>query len=135
QSMQSLSAFNGENSAGTWTLRIKDNWNQDGGSLQSWSLNICSAVEALSVNDNQITGFAIYPNPNNGNFNVRFTSNSSDAITINVHDIRGRQIFSRLYQNSGIFNENLQLENVSSGIYMVTVQSGAFKEVKKIVIQ
>ncbi|MFO7682476.1 MAG: proprotein convertase P-domain-containing protein, partial [Chloroflexota bacterium] len=37
-----LSAFNGQNSAGTWTLRIDDNANLDGGSLNGWGLEICT---------------------------------------------------------------------------------------------
>ncbi len=37
-----LSAFDGQNSTGTWTLRIDDNANLDGGSLNGWSLEICA---------------------------------------------------------------------------------------------
>lgn len=37
-----LSAFDGQNSGGTWTLTVNDNANQDGGSLNGWSLEICS---------------------------------------------------------------------------------------------
>ena len=36
-----LSAFDGQDSAGNWTLRINDIYNNDGGSLDSWSLEIC----------------------------------------------------------------------------------------------
>jgi len=36
-----LSAFDGQNSTGTWTLSVDDNANLDGGSLDSWSLEIC----------------------------------------------------------------------------------------------
>ena len=32
-------------------------------------------------------------------------------------------------------NENLQLSNVQSGVYLVTVQDGSRKEVKKIVVE
>ena len=39
---ESLSAFNGQSSTGTWTLTISDAFNQDGGSLNSWSLNVCT---------------------------------------------------------------------------------------------
>jgi subtilisin-like proprotein convertase family protein len=38
-----LSAFDGQNSSGTWTLRIDDNANLDGGSLNGWGLQICTA--------------------------------------------------------------------------------------------
>ncbi len=37
-----LSAFDGQNSTGTWTLRIDDNANLDGGSLNGWGLQICT---------------------------------------------------------------------------------------------
>ncbi len=37
-----LSVFNGQNSAGTWTLRVKDNATQDGGNLTGWGLNFNS---------------------------------------------------------------------------------------------
>jgi subtilisin-like proprotein convertase family protein len=37
-----LSAFNGQDSTGTWTLRIDDNYNADGGSLNGWSLEVCA---------------------------------------------------------------------------------------------
>ena len=49
--------------------------------------------------------------------------------------MRGREIFNKSYNSNGLFNESLQLENVQSGIYLVTVQDGSRKEVKKIVIQ
>jgi subtilisin-like proprotein convertase family protein len=39
---QPLSAFNGQSSQGNWTLRVSDSFNADGGSLNTWSLNICS---------------------------------------------------------------------------------------------
>jgi subtilisin-like proprotein convertase family protein len=41
QPVGNLSDFNGQNSAGTWTLTITDNQNMQGGSLTSWSLEIC----------------------------------------------------------------------------------------------
>jgi hypothetical protein len=34
-----------------------------------------------------------------------------------------------------LFNETLQLENIQSGVYLLTVQDGARKEVKKIVVK
>ncbi len=38
-----LANFNGEDQAGVWTLTISDAFNQDGGSLDGWSLEICTA--------------------------------------------------------------------------------------------
>ena len=77
----------------------------------------------------------VYPNPNNGDFNVKFSSNSNEEIKIGVHDMRGREIFNRSYANTGLIDQNLQLDDVQAGVYLVTVQDGNRKEVKKIVVE
>lgn len=41
QPRQAFSAFNGENPVGIWTLTVEDLEPGDGGSIDSWSLNIC----------------------------------------------------------------------------------------------
>lgn len=135
--LNSLDFFNGINSAGNWRLAVADVTVANSGTLNSFALNICSSTTTvvLSNEDFSLTNFSIYPNPNNGNFTVQFDSKSSNEIKIGVHDLRGRQIFSKSYQNSGVFNQNLELNNVQSGVYLVTVQDGDRKEVKKIVIQ
>lgn len=135
--VNSLDFFNGMNSAGNWRLAIADLTIPNNGTLNSFSLNICSSTTTvvLSNEDFSLANFAIYPNPNNGNFTVQFDSKSSNEIKIGVHDLRGREIFNKSYQNSGVFNQNLQLSNVQAGVYLVTVQDGDRKEVKKIVIQ
>lgn len=130
-----LSAFNNKAANGTYTLLLRDMYNGDTGALNSWSIEVCSQTVTLSSPSFGLAGFKIYPNPNNGNFNVQFDSNSGNDITINVNDIRGRQIFAKSYQNTGLFNQNLELNTVQSGVYMVTVQDGDKKETKKIVIQ
>ena len=131
---QALSAFNGLSAAGTWTLRILDSYNGDGGTLNSWSLNVCT-LSALGVKDNDFQNFVLYPNPSNGNFNIQFNSASNSAIKIGVYDMRGRQVFSKSYQNNGFFNENLQLGSLQAGVYLVNVLDGDSKIVKRIVLE
>lgn len=80
--------------------------------------------------DNSI---AIYPNPNNGIFNIQFTSQSNNEIKINIHDIRGREVYSKAYTNNGFFNEAIQLNQAQAGIYIVTIQDGDNKVMKKII--
>jgi hypothetical protein len=89
----------------------------------------------LSFVQNQFQNFALYPNPNKGNFTVQFNSNSTNDVSILVHDISGRSIFEKKYTNTGLFSQNLQLDNVQSGVYLVTVQDGDTKVVKRIIIQ
>ncbi|HEX8462360.1 MAG TPA: zinc-dependent metalloprotease family protein [Segetibacter sp.] len=54
---QALSNFNNQNSQGTWTLKVYDAWETDGGSLNGWGLRICTyAATALPVNWLTFTG-------------------------------------------------------------------------------
>lgn len=130
-----LSIFNGLNPNGNWLVAIRDVGTNDSGNVVSYTLTICSQTASLSSDSFGLENFTLYPNPNNGNFTIQFNSNSGNEIKINVHDIRGREIYSKSYTNDGLFNENLQLSNAQSGIYLVTVQDGSRKEVKKIVIE
>lgn len=132
---QALSIYNGTNPNGNWLIGVRDLGSGDVGMVNSYTLTICSQQAVLSTESFGIDDFVLYPNPNNGNFNIKFSSNNRGEISINVHDIRGRRVFDRMYQNTGVFNESLQLNNVHSGVYLVTVQDGDRKEVKKIVIQ
>ncbi|MFL5331189.1 MAG: beta strand repeat-containing protein [Gemmataceae bacterium] len=47
----SLSSFNGAATNGTWTLTIQDTANQDGGALNSWSIDITAAGEPATTTD------------------------------------------------------------------------------------
>lgn len=135
--VQALSQLNGISSEGTWTLRVRDGANQDGGQINSWSLNICSPqAPTLSVNENSLSDFAIYPNPNSGNFNIKFTSQStSEKVQIAVYDLSGRVIFDKEYNHNAVFNQNIQLNNVQSGVYLARITDGNTKEVKRIIVK
>ncbi|MCG2612170.1 M12 family metallo-peptidase [Flavobacterium sp. SM15] len=132
--LTSLTGVDGMNSAGQWLLAAKST--VAGNTISSITLNLCRTETTITLNSESfgLQNFSIYPNPNNGNFTVQFDSQSSNTIKVGVHDLRGRLVFEKDYQNTGAFNQNLQLNNVQSGIYMVTVQDGDKKEVKKIVI-
>jgi hypothetical protein len=55
-------------------------------------------------------------------------------VTVFVHDIRGRKVFENKYTNTGLFYQNIQLTNAAAGVYMVTVQDGSKRMVKKVVV-
>lgn len=71
QPIDALSGINGESSMGTWELEMSDAFAQDGGALETWSLEICfsaSAGAAPSLINNTLTvapnGFSTIPNSN-----------------------------------------------------------------------
>ncbi len=132
----SLASLNGKPSSGTWTLNATDWYVGDTGSIQNWSIEVCTTSYALANADFEFDNLSLYPNPNKGNFTVQFNSASNDDVNITVHDIRGRVIFDNQYtNNSGLFSQNIQLENAQSGVYLVSIENGQRKEVKKIVVE
>ncbi|WP_035694919.1 zinc-dependent metalloprotease [Flavobacterium soli] len=88
----------------------------------------------LSSEDFSLENFKLYPNPNTGNFNIEFNSTSSNDVKIAIYDIQGRQIFDRSYPNTGMFSQNLDLNNVQSGVYLVNIFDGNQRETRKIII-
>lgn len=131
-----LASYNGANPTGNWQVGFWDKVSGDSGTINSFSIEVCSqTIALLSNNDLTFDNFSLYPNPNKGSFNVKFNSSTNNPIKVSVFDIRGREIFDKGFQNNGLFEENVQLSNVQSGIYLVTIQDGDKKIVKKITIQ
>ena len=77
---------------------------------------------------------SIYPNPNKGSFTVALNSGIVEDISIDVYDIRGRQVYGNIYNGSDRFNQTIDLD-VQSGIYLVKVSNGNFSETKRIIIE
>ena len=129
-----LGAFNGQNSQGTWTLGIRDAVTGAFGTLNSATITICDQTFTLGVPDFENGDFAIYPNPNKGSFTVQFESKSYAAIKVSVHDILGQKVYEKTFDSTPHFNQNIQLQNVSAGVYLVTVIDGNQRTVKKMIV-
>ena len=100
--------------------------------VEDYTVNV---MPLLSVDEfGSLGGFSIYPNPNNGSFNVKLNSASNNDIKISVFDIRGREVFNNIYKASTVFNETIRLDKVQSGIYMLQVSDGLNKQTKKVII-
>lgn len=130
---QTLAAFNGKPTQGTWTLTVQDFFGNDTGDLLSWGLNFgCTLSDETFA---ETRDFSVYPNPNSGSFTVSYTAATGGDVDILVHDMRGRQIFEKTYQGEGMFMQNINLDRVQAGIYLVTVKQGDARMVKRIVVE
>jgi subtilisin-like proprotein convertase family protein len=130
-----LGSLNGFNQFGNWQFGFRDAVAGNAGSINSIALEICSQSLILANDSFEFEDFALYPNPNDSNFTLQFNSNSSSKIGIIVNDISGRLIFNKSYNNTGLFNENIKLDNAEAGIYLVTITDGDKKMAKRIVVQ
>ncbi|MBW3520146.1 reprolysin-like metallopeptidase [Flavobacterium sp. NKUCC04_CG] len=80
-----------------------------------------------------LSEFSLYPNPTNGVFNIKYQPKTLDKITISVHDLAGRMISHKTYNNNGDFNQEIDLTQAQTGVYLVSVQDGQNKQVKRII--
>jgi hypothetical protein len=74
--------------------------------------------------------FIVYPNPNNGNANIRFENANSGKIV--VSDISGKITF----QSEFIEQVEVKLENLNSGVYLVKFTNEfGFEKSKKLIVK
>lgn len=127
---------------GATTMRVTTKYKPEGfptscenghdAEVEDYSINV---LNPLSVDEEELNSFAIFPNPNNGEFNVAFNSTSNSKINITVYDIRGRKVFNNTYASSASFNKTINLGNVQSGMYILNITEGNKKVIKKIIVQ
>ncbi|APY08248.1 hypothetical protein BWZ20_08020 [Winogradskyella sp. J14-2] len=131
-----LSTLYGQMSAGVWTLSVDDDFGfADGGQITDFTLELCTQ-QTLSIIDAEIRDntFSIYPNPNTGEFSVAIRNPISDKISINLYDINGRSIYSKIFSSFYDFKASIALKNVQSGVYLIEVIDGANRTTKKLIV-
>lgn len=123
--LEELSGFNRENAQGNWILKVVDDTEEDVGFLEAWSLEICSSEEVLDVNNYVFENFSVFPNPSSGEFKIKFQSEETGDVDVIIYDLLGRRIAQRTYKNqSNNFDERMNLELVSEGLYILSVKRG-----------
>lgn len=92
-------------------------------------------IVALGLGEINSTGFSVYPNPGDGNFSVRITSDLPELL-LTVCDMQGRIIFREAEQNvrTGTVT-TLSLSGLADGIYFLQLQNGNDTRVEKLVIR
>jgi subtilisin-like proprotein convertase family protein len=126
-----LSALNSLPADGVWTLHVNDPYNGDGGTIDVFRLDLCYVVPAaLSTPNNLFANVTVYPNPSKGIINITLPETTEKSI-VSLNDIQGRAIVSK--ETSGT-TEVLNIENLQDGVYLLTIENGLNKVVKKIVL-
>ncbi|MCF1190404.1 M12 family metallo-peptidase [Mangrovimonas sp. AS39] len=134
-----LSTADGEDSEGDWIFFITD-VNVGDGNTSTWNsatITVCqSTIEpVLSVENFEIANaLQVYPNPNNGQFTIKFKSNTSQDIDVMVFDLRGRAVFNQQIDNTGNIEQTIDLGKVQSGMYLLNITDGPQKVTKKIIV-
>ena len=90
--------------------------------------------DVISLLSESFEAFSVFPNPNKGGFSIKFQTASNNDVMITVYDIRGREIYGNSFKSSRNFNQTINLDNVQSGIYLMTVSNSKYQMMKRILI-
>lgn len=95
----------------------------------------CKEGEMVDVEN----AFNIYPNPNDGTFNIEAnvtTQNfaSQELTTIEIYNNFGQVIYSKQVNSElGIIRESISIDDQPSGIYVVAISNENFIQLNKFV--
>lgn len=76
-----------------------------------------------NFNQSLNTVIQIYPNPNNGNFELRLNAGRRALGEILVLDLTGRKVFAQPVDVSGVYSTTIQLSNLPKGMYALQLRT------------
>ena len=82
-------------------------------------------VDVISgIIESEIEGdITLYPNPNNGEFQLRLDNVENGVYNISVKNIVGQVVYQNVANVSGSYNENVKLPSMLSGIYFMEISN------------
>ncbi|MDD2346197.1 MAG: T9SS type A sorting domain-containing protein, partial [Bacteroidales bacterium] len=86
-----------------------------------------------SIDENEMTSIGVYPNPNNGMFNINF-NNINGKVVYQIYDTKGSVIAAKNIYTDGNTIEEVSL-NLIPGVYFVKVVTTNQSYVEKLVIE
>jgi len=133
--------FNGDPIAGattqTWVAQ-QTGWYWDVVTLLGCSSAASNHIYIVKVGvqpSPPVTNIVLYPNPNEGEFTLMFTSAKEENYDIRVFNNLGVQIFEmRNIDVMGTTHQNIDLRPAPNGVYSVIISNDLRSVVKKIVI-
>lgn len=126
------------NAANTaWEMNSDSTWSQYS-DADSWGISLthalfpqlCDDPAATEIEDVEDINTVIYPNPTSGNVTVRLENSEIETAEIKVYDLNGKLL--QVEQQKGSNEVTLNLSPLTSGMYIISVQTGNQNFTKKI---
>ena len=94
--------------------------------------------EGMAVEEqvNPMNNVSVYPNPVSDNLYINVNASQASRMNIAVYNITGQKVMETSTNiNAGVSNPSINVSNLSSGIYFVTVSANGFEETMKFVVK
>jgi len=98
-------------------------------------MDVTGAV-GLAAGNSQASSFTVFPNPNKGEFSVKFTSAEKNTYSLEITNLLGEVIYKEnLQEQNGQYSKQLDIGKYGAGLYFVTLKNGKHSACKKVVVQ
>ncbi len=89
----------------------------------------------VGINSTSTKDFSVFPNPANGQINVRYTLEASEIVCLELRDITGRLMTDQNLGNKtqGLQHEIISIEEIPAGIYMLSLKYAIHTHTTRIV--
>jgi hypothetical protein len=79
---------------------------------------------AMSMGSGSTLDARVYPNPNNGQFNVEVDLKTDESASVRVLDASGKEVYQRSVKGINTHNLKVDLKKPAAGVYVVVVEQG-----------
>jgi len=89
--------------------------------------------KSLGIKDSFSTSvtFNIYPNPTTDILNIQSKENLPENTSLRIYDVVGKQVFSKLAENSNM--NQINLSHLNSGIYILQIKGNDIDQTFKFI--
>ena len=123
-------------------LDISDTYpNSNGGVLTENYFYACMIrPEGMGINEqeaiNPMTSTRVYPNPASDVLNIEVNASQASEMSISVYNIMGQNVMNQnVNVTTGMNTRNINISELNSGIYFVTVKANGFENTMKFIVK
>jgi hypothetical protein len=138
---QPLAIYNNQSPAGSWELWMQDVAGGDTGFLRAWCITFLFTCPTGGITTVEVPVTYIleqnYPNPFNPVTTIKYGLPKFGKTSLIIYDILGRVVtvlVDNEFKDAGTYEVTFDASNFASGVYFYTLESGTYKETKKMLL-
>jgi hypothetical protein len=91
-------------------------------------------VNSISADTKNNSDIIVYPNPTKDKIEIWFAFQPGQVVEMYLTDLLGNSIYTEQPFDSGTFIKTIDVSNVTSGMYLLTILSNGKTQAKKIAV-